>query len=78
MKIELTIKQTKVFSSLLKPCLMALTMSLVMLIINVGIVEMFLSKWMKGFAIGYLVAVPTSLLAATITDTIIRKVVKFK
>lgn len=55
---------------------MAFTMSFVMLLINVGIFSGFLSKWMKGFAIGYLVAVPTSILAAKITDKLILKLKK--
>ena len=68
--------QSKIFASLLKPLFMAFTMSFVMLLINVGLFNGFLSKWMKGFAIGYIVAVPTSMLAAKITDVIINMLKK--
>lgn len=69
-------KQTKIFESLLKPLFMALTMSFVMLLINVGMFNGFFSKWIKGFAVGYLVAVPTSILAAKTTSLIIQKLKK--
>ncbi len=69
--MKLNEKQAEIFSSLLKPGFMAFTMSFVMLLINIGMFEGFLSKWMKGFSIGYIVAVPTSMLAAKITDRII-------
>ena len=67
-------KQTKVFASLLRPFFMAFTMSFVMLIINVGIFNGFVSKWMKGLMIGYVVAVPASFLAGKITDSIIKRI----
>lgn len=70
-ELDMNKKQAKIFEKLLKPLFMAFTMSFVMLLINVGLFNGFLSKWMKGFTIGYIVAVPTSLLAAKITDKII-------
>ena len=58
--MKMTEKQTKVFASLLRPFFMAFTMSFVMLLINVGMFNGFVGKWMKGLMVGYVVAVPAS------------------
>jgi hypothetical protein len=47
-----------------------------MVLINVGMVKAFFPIWMKSFAIGFVVAVPTSMIAAPISQKFISKISK--
>lgn len=68
--MNLTEKQTKIIFGLLMAFFMAFAMSFIMVLINVGLVGAFFSIWMKSFAIGFIIAVPTSMIAApTISKT---------
>ena len=71
--MTLTEKQSKIVFGTLMAFFMALAMSFVMVLINVGMVQTFFPIWMKSFAIGFTVAVPTSMVAAPIAQKIIKK-----
>lgn len=74
--MDLTEKQTKVIFGLLMAFFMALAMSFIMVLINVGMVNDFFPIWMKSFAIGFIVAVPTSMIAAPLSQKFISKISK--
>lgn len=74
--MSLTEKQTKIIFGILMAFFMALAMSFIMVLINVGLVKAFLPIWMKSFVIGFLVAVPTSMIAAPISQKIIGNISK--
>lgn len=69
--MSLTKKQTQFIFGILMAFFMALAMSFVMVLINVGMVDAFIPIWMKSFAIGFSVAVPTSMVAAPISQKFI-------
>lgn len=75
--MNLTEKQTKIIFGILMAFFMALAMSFIMVLINVGMVKAFFSIWMRSFAIGFLVAVPTSMIAAPISQKFISKISNF-
>lgn len=72
--MNLTEKQTQIIFGILMAFFMALAMSFIMVLINVGMVKAFLPIWMKSFAIGFAVAVPTSMIAAPISKKFISKI----
>ncbi|QTE21297.1 DUF2798 domain-containing protein [Polaribacter cellanae] len=74
--MNLTEKQTKIIFGILMAFFMALAMSFIMVLINVGVVKAFLPIWMKSFAIGFVVAVPTSMVAAPISQKFISTISK--
>ncbi len=74
--MNLTEKQTKIIFGLLMAFFMALAMSFIMVLINVGMVDAFFSIWMKSFAIGFIVAVPTSMIAAPLSQKFISQISK--
>ena len=71
--MTLTEKQSKIVFGTLMAFFMALAMSFVMVLINVGMVQTFFPIWMKSFAICFTVAVPSSMVAAPIAQKIIKK-----
>ena len=72
-------KIKKKYSTILFAIFMALamsfTISLILTIINTGIVPLFVEKWMRSFAIGFIVALPTSLIFVPIIRRIVDKLV---
>lgn len=72
----MTEKQSRILFGLSMAFFMALAMSFIMVLINVGIVDSFFTIWMKSFAIGFVVAVPTSMIAAPLSHKLIRKIPK--
>lgn len=74
--MNLTEKQTKIIFGILMAFFMALAMSFIMVLINVGMVTAFFPIWMKSFAIGFIVAIPTSMVAAPISQKFIDKISK--
>jgi len=68
--------QTKIIFGILMAFFMALAMSFIMVLINVGMVAAFFPIWMKSFAIGFVVAVPTSMIAAPVSQKLISKISK--
>lgn len=74
--MDLTEKQTKIIFGILMAFFMALAMSFIMVLINVGMVNAFFPIWMKSFVVGFIVAVPTSMIAAPISQRFIGKISK--
>lgn len=74
--MSLNEKQTKILFGILMAFFMALTMSFIMVLVNVGMGEAFFPIWMKSFCIGFLVAVPTSMIAAPISQKFLQKLTK--
>lgn len=72
----LTEKQSKIAFGLSMAFFMALAMSFIMVLINVGLVESFFPVWMKSFAIGFAVAIPTSMIAAPVSQKLIKRFTK--
>ncbi|MCB0644299.1 MAG: DUF2798 domain-containing protein [Phaeodactylibacter sp.] len=70
--MNLTEKQSKIAMGLLMAFFMAFVMSLIMTLVNVGLIEAFPLIWLKSFTIGFLVAVPTSMVAAPISQKLIQ------
>lgn len=70
-------KQSKVIFGILMSFFMAFAMSFIMVLINIGMVNAFFSIWMKSFAIGFLVAVPTSMIAAPVSKILIGEISKY-
>lgn len=66
-------KKSKILFGVLMAGMMALAMSFVMVWINVGMTNLFFVIWMKSFALGFLVAVPTSIIAAPIAQKLVNK-----
>jgi len=64
-------KYTPILFSVVMAFFMALTMSFVMTLLNLGPVPFFMAAWMRSFAVGFLVALPVSLLM----NPLIRKIV---
>ncbi|MEO0603416.1 MAG: DUF2798 domain-containing protein [Myxococcota bacterium] len=52
---------------------MSFIMSFVMTAANVGMVEQFVFIWLKGFAVGFLAALPSAMLVAPIAQRIVRR-----
>ena len=71
--MNLTEKQSKIAFGIMMAFFMALAMSFIMVLINVGVVNAFFLIWMKSFLIGFAVAVPTSMVAAPISQKLIHK-----
>lgn len=71
--MTLTKKQSKIAFGISMAFFMALAMSFIMVLINIGMVASFFPIWVKSFAIGFIVAVPTSMIAAPISQKIIEK-----
>ena len=65
--------KSRILFGLMMSAMMAFTMSLIMTLVNIGLVENFLLIWLRGFSIGFAVAFPTSLIAAPLTRKIIDK-----
>ena len=74
--MNFTEKQTKIIFGLLMAFFMALAMSFIMVLINVGMVNAFFPIWMKSFAIAFAVAVPTSMIVAPLSQKFISKISK--
>ncbi len=55
---------------------MAFTMSFIMTFINIGLIDRFLLIWLRSFGVGFIVAFPTSLIAAYLAKKIINKLNK--
>lgn len=72
----MTEKQSRVLFGISMAFFMALAMSFIMVLINVGLATSFFTTWMKSFAIGFLVAIPTSMIAAPISQKLIHKISK--
>ncbi|MFC1893070.1 DUF2798 domain-containing protein [Chloroflexota bacterium] len=53
---------------------MALVMSLVMTIVNVGIVPSFLSIWLRSFLIGAGIGIPTAIIISPRVRQIVDKI----
>ncbi|RLK03068.1 DUF2798 domain-containing protein [Tenacibaculum discolor] len=71
--MTLTQKQATLAFGILMAFFMALAMSFIMVLINVGMVPSFFILWMKSFLIGFLVAVPTSMIAAPVSKKLLKK-----
>lgn len=71
--MTLTQKQATIAFGILMAFFMALAMSFIMVLINVGMVPSFFLLWMKSFLIGFLVAVPTSMIAAPVSKKLLKK-----
>ncbi|MDP2540030.1 DUF2798 domain-containing protein [Tenacibaculum discolor] len=71
--MTLTQKQATIAFGILMAFFMALAMSFIMVLINVGMVPSFFILWMKSFLIGFLVAVPTSMIAAPVSKKLLKK-----
>jgi len=52
--------------------IMSLVMSFTMTLINIGLVPYFFSAWLKGFIIGSIVSIPTSLVVGPIIQKLIK------
>lgn len=52
---------------------MSFSMSLVLTLINLGFVPDFFEKWIRAFAIGFIVSFPTSMLIIPIVRRIVSK-----
>jgi len=52
---------------------MSFTMSLALTIINLGFPPEFFEKWIRAFAIGYIVSFPTSLVIIPIVKKVVNK-----
>jgi len=74
--MNLSEKHRKIIFGLSMAFFMAFAMSFIMVLINVGMVNAFFLIWMKSFAIGFIVAVPTSMIAAPLSQKLIRKISK--
>ena len=71
--MEINNKKAKILFGILMAGMMALAMSFVMVWINVGLNSNFFAIWMKSFGLGFLVAVPTSIIAAPIAQKLVHK-----
>ncbi|MFT0157682.1 DUF2798 domain-containing protein [Tenacibaculum ascidiaceicola] len=71
--MTLTQKQATIAFGILMAFFMALAMSFIMVLINVGMVPSFFILWMKSFLIGFLVAVPTSMIAAPVSKKLLKR-----
>ncbi len=71
--METNNKKAKILFGILMAGMMALAMSFVMVWINVGLNSNFFAIWMKSFDLGFLVAVPTSIIAAPIAQKLVHK-----
>lgn len=71
--MTLTQKQATIAFGILMAFFMALAMSFIMVLINVGMVPSFFILWMKSFLIGFLVAVHTSMIAAPVSKKLLKK-----
>ncbi len=71
--MTLTKKQSKISFGVLMAFFMALAMSFIMVLINVGMTPAFFTIWMKSFAVGFAVAIPTSMIAAPLSQKILKK-----
>ena len=65
--------KARLLFGLIMSSMMAFTMSFIMTFIHVGWVDNFLLIWLRGFAIGLIVAFPTSLVAVPLAKKIISK-----
>lgn len=74
--MRLTKKQSKIVFGVLMAFFMAMAMSFIMVLINIGLVESFIPIWLKSFFIGFVVAVPTSMIAAPISNKLINLISK--
>lgn len=72
--MTLSKKQTKIAFGILMAFFMALGMSFVMVWVNVGLTPHFLMIWMKSFAIGFMAAVPISMIAGPLVQRIVSKI----
>jgi len=52
---------------------MSFSMSIVLTLINLGFVSGFWEKWLRAFAIGFIVSFPTSVLIIPIVRRIVNK-----
>ncbi len=62
--MKIVIKRAEIWFGVIMALAMSFTMSTVMTIANVGFVHNFLVVWLRGFAIGTVVATPTAFLVA--------------
>jgi len=52
---------------------MSFVMSFTLTLINLGYVPSFFEKWIRGFAISFIVALPTSLIIVPVAKRIVEK-----
>lgn len=63
--MNLTEKQSKIIFEILMAFFIALAMSFIMVLINVELINAFFLIWMKSFAVGFIIVVPTSMICRT-------------
>ncbi len=66
-------KSQKIAFGLLMAFFMSMVMSFVMVLINSGLSKTFLLLWAKSYIIGFVVAIPTAMIAALVSQKIIGK-----
>jgi len=71
--METANKKSKILFGIFMAGMMALAMSFVMVWINVGMNSHFFFIWMKSFGLGFIVAVPTSIITAPIAQRLVNK-----
>jgi len=66
-------KYSMILFAVLMSFVMSFAMSLTLTLINLGFVPYFFEKWIRAFAVSFLVALPTSLLIVPIARKIVDK-----